>query len=205
MVYTAAEITAAGGSVGEINKLAFYVTNAPIYTIPGYEIKIKHTTSTYANPNFGNGGWTTVRSADDYLPVVGDWDFISFDTPFNWDGTSNIVIQICCSQVQPFYHRSGTCRIFAATNGYKYRWTDAAGNSCGVVPTVIQPYKPHIAFLFDTVTVWTGNVSTDWFNTNNWTAGVPTKNIDVRIPFCCAKLPCCCWSYSNLSRLKNRR
>lgn len=31
-------------------------------------------------------------------------------------------------------------------------------------------------------TVWTGTVSTDWFTSGNWTAGVPTTSLDAVIP-----------------------
>ena len=43
-VYTAAEINAAGGNgPNTLSQLGFYITNQPIYAIPGYTIKIKQT------------------------------------------------------------------------------------------------------------------------------------------------------------------
>ena len=32
------------------------------------------------------------------------------------------------------------------------------------------------------LTTWTGNVDTDWANASNWTNGLPTTNVDVKIP-----------------------
>jgi hypothetical protein len=38
------------------------------------------------------------------------------------------------------------------------------------------------AYEFDALTVWTGAVSTDWFASANWTAGVPTATLDALVP-----------------------
>jgi len=183
MVYTVAELNAAGiNTAGDINDLGFYVTQSPIYDIPGYTIKIKHTTVSSAYYNFGNSGWTTVKNAFTHSPISGGWDMFNFDTPFVWDGINNIVIQICWSQVAPNYNASGQCRVFNANSGYAYKWTDASGNSCGEIPNANYNTKPQIKFIFDTLTVWTGTVSTDWNNINNWTKGIPTQRIDAKIP-----------------------
>jgi hypothetical protein len=185
MVYTAAELTAAGATTStDINDLGFFVTQVPVYNIPDYEIKIKHTTSTDADNNFGNGGWTTVKNAHNYSPTAGDWDMFNLDAPFTWNGTDNIVIKICWSAVNPTYNATGQCRVFNYTDGYKYRWTDDDGNSCanGNNPNAVLNTKPQIKIILDTISVWNGSVSTDWFNANNWSAGVPTIKMDAQIP-----------------------
>jgi len=184
MVYTVAELNAAGiSNAGDINKLGFKIYQAPIYDLPGYTIKLKHTNNNDANNNFGNGGWTTVKNSFTYAPVEGDFDMINFDTPFAWNGTQNIVVQICWSQVQPTYNASGQLYVIDnVTNGYRYRWTDRNGGACGQAPNNIINFKPQIRFIFDTITVWNGSVNTDWFNANNWSAGVPDAKIDAKIP-----------------------
>lgn len=183
MVYTAAEINAMGViGAGDLNKLGFKIYQKPIYDIPGYSIKIKHTTATTANNNFGTNGWTTVVNPFTYSPTEGGFDMLNFDTPFAWNGSDNIVVQVCWSQVQPDYNASGQCFVFTSNNGYAYRWTDAAGNSCGATPNSTYNFKPQVELVFDTITVWNGSVSTDWFNADNWSAGVPNEKIDAQIP-----------------------
>ncbi len=184
MVYTVSELNAAGVfNAGDIHKLGFKIYQAPIYNLPGYTIKLKHTTSNNSNSNFGNTGWTIVKNGFTYSPTEGDFDMINFDTPFTWDGSHNIVVQVCWAQVQPTYNASGQCYVIDnVTNGYRYRWTDGNGGACGQSPNNIINFKPQIRFVFDTITVWNGSVNTDWFNASNWSAGVPNEKMDVLIP-----------------------
>jgi hypothetical protein len=186
-VYTAAELSAEGASsISPITELGFYIGQAPIYSIPNYTIKIKHTTATDVSAALGTTGWTTVKNGFTYTPVAGDWDMITLDDQtFVWDGTSSIGVEICWNQVVPNWNASGKVRIYSTTNGYRYRWTDAAGSSCGAVPTATSLNKPQVRIVFvpGTTTTWTGAISTDWFDQNNWTAGIPTQIMNAVIPF----------------------
>lgn len=181
-VYTKSELNSAGISgPATIRQIGYYVTQAPLYAIPNYQISIKHTTATNASGNL-EGGYTVVKNAFDYAPEAGGWDMLSLDTPFNWNGTNNIVVRICWTQVQPDYDATGQCRVYNASNGYKYRWDDNSGGACGLVPNTTNNNKPQIQFIFDTITVWTGAVNTVWNNANNWTRGVPNAYMDAKIP-----------------------
>ena len=183
-VYTAAEITAAGGSgPNTLSQLGFYVTNQPVYAIPGYTIKIKHTTSGNVNSALGTGGWTTVKTAFTYSPNPGGYDMIVFDTPFNWDGVQNIGVEICWSQIQPTWDGSGQCRIYTANRGYRSTRDDNANSICGTSPGNNRlNTKPQIQLIFKTASTWNGSVSTDWFDDNNWDIGTPDYKLDAIIP-----------------------
>jgi hypothetical protein len=181
-VYTVAELNAAGiTGPSTLRRLGYYVTQAPLYDIPGYQISMKHTTQANANNNL-EGGYTVVKNGFTYSPEAGGWDMIKLDNPFNWNGTQNIVVRVCWTQVQPNYDASGQCRIYNSTNGYRHRWDDNAGGACGLVPNTTTNDKPQIQFVFDTLTVWTGATNSNWNLASNWTKGVPTKYIDARIP-----------------------
>ncbi|MCT4582459.1 MAG: T9SS type A sorting domain-containing protein [Flavobacteriales bacterium] len=184
-VYTAAEINALGVS-GEamLTDFGFYVTESPVYSIPNYTIKMKNVTETNVAAAISQNGWTEVKAAFTYNPVAGGYDMFNLDTPFYWDGVSNIAVEICWSQISPTYNASGRLREYTVTNGYRYSWTDAAGNSCGESPATIRNRKPQCQLTFSPVvtTFWTGNINTNWFNAGNWTAGVPIKNINAQIP-----------------------
>jgi hypothetical protein len=54
---------------------------------------------------------------------------------------------------------------------------DAAGNGNPAAGLVSITYTAPITF-----TTWTGASSTDWFTAANWTAGVPTVNLDAVVP-----------------------
>ncbi len=181
MVYTADELTAEGAVAGPITQLGFFITNNPIYNLPDYTIQIKHTNAANAAGNL-EGGYTTVKTIASYAPSTGGWDMLTLDTPFEWNGTSNIVVRICWSRVTPSYDPSGQLRVYNATNGYKYRRNDSGGSACGSVPNTVSNTKPQIRFIFLSETEWTGAISSDWFNANNWTAGVPEQTMDALIP-----------------------
>ncbi len=173
-VYTAAEIQEAGvTSSNTLNQMGFYVTANPLYDIPGYTIKLKHTTRTNVNNALGTTGWTTVKNSFTYSPTPGGYDMIVFDTPFVWDGTSNIGVEICWSQVQPNWDASGQCRVYNSNRGYRYSWDDNAGSICGNTPGTRVNTKPQVQLVFKTTSTWNGSVNTDWFNDANWDAGTP--------------------------------
>ena len=182
MVYTAAELNAAGiTGPATINKLGYFVANPPIYDLPGYTVQMKHTTDSDASGNL-EGGYTTVKNSFTYSPGTNEWDMLTLDTPFAWDGTQNIVVRVCWSQVSPTYDPSGQLRVYTAINGYKYRRSDAAGTYCSDVPQFTLNTKPQIRMIFDTTTTWIGVVDTDWDNQNNWSSGLPNETMHVNIP-----------------------
>ncbi|MBW6483860.1 MAG: hypothetical protein K0B10_12485 [Vicingaceae bacterium] len=183
-VYTRAELNAAGiTGANTLTQLGFFIENNPLFNIPGYTIKIKNTNRNNVATNLGTTGWTVVKNAFTYSPdPLRDFDMIVFDTPFNWNGTQNIGIEICWSQVQPSWDASGQCRVFNSNRGYRFTQDDNGGSICGTTPTNRVNYKPQIQFVFKSTTTWNDSVSTDWFNPNNWDAKVPTAEMNALIP-----------------------
>ena len=123
-----------------------------------------------------------MKSAFTYNPTAGGYDMIEFDTPFIWNGTSNIGVEICCSQVQPDWSYSGSCRFYNTSNGYRYSRSDAVVTSCGVTPGTPNANKPQCQLVIVGDTEWTGTIDTDWANPGNWTRGVPNEFMDAIIP-----------------------
>src|SRR5690606_23258516 len=92
-LYTAAELTALGFQAGEsIYGLGYDVTSfTGSYVFSNFTIAMKHTTASALTTTWQTG-FTTVLSAQDYT-LSGTAPFTTshvFDTPFVWDGTSNI-------------------------------------------------------------------------------------------------------------------
>jgi hypothetical protein len=86
----ASELQALGAS-GNILSIAYDVVSANAATMNGFNIKIGHTTATsltaYAT------GLTNVYSGTHSASI--GWNGFNLSSPFNWDGVSNIVVEIC--------------------------------------------------------------------------------------------------------------
>ncbi|HCY89268.1 MAG TPA: hypothetical protein DHV17_03315, partial [Chitinophagaceae bacterium] len=93
---TAAELSAAGLQPGNITSIAFDVSTANTAALTNFNIGIKSTGLTALSTL--ESGFTTVFSQASYTPSASTGfaaNTINFSTPFNWDGTSNIIIQTC--------------------------------------------------------------------------------------------------------------
>lgn len=100
-LYTAQEITSAGGMAGAINSLAWSKSGTGEYTFNDAHLRvlIKHVTNSVwpTSPvpdwNTETVGATQVFSSTTYsIPTGTGWKLLPFTTPFQWNGTSNIVI-----------------------------------------------------------------------------------------------------------------
>lgn len=95
-IYTAAELQAAGLGAGNITSITIPVLTKPtsgtgVYN--NFSISMKNTTnSSFAAIAFETG--TTTVYTSNLTTVQGD-NNITLTTPFNWDGTSNLLIDIC--------------------------------------------------------------------------------------------------------------
>ena len=95
-VVLASEMTAKGLSAGNLQGLAFNIVqrgSTGSFTYKGLTIALAPTTATAVNPPHSTG-FVQVYSGNYTVSGTGTQTF-SFNTPFNWDGTSNVVIQIC--------------------------------------------------------------------------------------------------------------
>lgn len=94
ILYRASELTAAGVMPGYLTSLSFNCSAVNgINNIPGYTIKIKCTTASVVT-TMDNVGLTQVYNNPNYTPVTG-WNQHNFATPYFWDGTSNILVDLC--------------------------------------------------------------------------------------------------------------
>ncbi|KGO86723.1 hypothetical protein Q765_08825 [Flavobacterium rivuli WB 3.3-2 = DSM 21788] len=92
VVYTAAEITAAGGATGTISQFGWNVATPSVVTLPNYKIRLAQTTATNSATH-NNAALTEVYSGN--YTSVGGYNMFTLTTPFVWDGTSNILVDVC--------------------------------------------------------------------------------------------------------------
>jgi trimeric autotransporter adhesin len=93
-IYLASELTAAGFGAGNITSLGLNVISKTS-TIPytGLTISLKNTTNaSFAATTFETGA--ILAYSQNYSTVTG-MNTLNLSTPFNWDGTSNLLIEIC--------------------------------------------------------------------------------------------------------------
>lgn len=100
-IYTADQIQAAGHSAGTISSVSFFLesmgTNVTSFTFSNFIIKMGTTTSSiFANNNFLTSPSTVVYQANNLTLSASNvgWVHHRFSTPFVWDGTSNILIEV---------------------------------------------------------------------------------------------------------------
>lgn len=96
-IYRASELTAAGFSAGNITALSLNVTALGTSPLNSFSINIGNTAQTVAVANTAiTTGLTQVYSNAAQTMATGVNTY-TFSTPFNWDGTSNIVVSFVYS------------------------------------------------------------------------------------------------------------
>ncbi|TDU81022.1 subtilase family protein [Prosthecobacter fusiformis] len=113
-IYTPAE----AGPAGRLTALALEVNLPPGQTLTQFTIRLRHTTKT----DYLNGGltwestdWTTVHTGDETLTTPG-WTWFVFSTPFDYDGTSNLMVDFSFNNSD--YSTDGTTRT-TITSDYR--------------------------------------------------------------------------------------
>jgi gliding motility-associated-like protein len=152
-LYRASELTAAGMGPGNINSLKYNVISVGTAGIvEQHTIKIGGTSAVTLGATTWEPGTTTVYGPVNYQPVVGVNTF-TFTTPYFWNGTDNIVIEICGGEPG---NATGTWftenpiipwTVGLAFNGsHNYR-ADNLGNLCGTATTTntgTQTTRPNV-------------------------------------------------------------
>lgn len=153
-IITKAELTAAGySSVNKIIKsLAFNVSSASSQIMNGFTIKMKHTTaSSFGSTSFiSNTGMTTVFSGN--ISASGGWKTHNFTTPFTYNGTDNLLIEICFNNSA---YTTDSKTYYTATSSYNtlYLRSDvSAGGICNNTTGTRTYNRPNMKLVFSSST-----------------------------------------------------
>ena len=95
-VYTAAELIASGLSAGSITSMAYNITTlGDSATNADFTVKIGTTALSALTTTFvATTSFTTVYPSQTYTHTASGQQVINFSTPYIWDGTSNIIIEV---------------------------------------------------------------------------------------------------------------
>lgn len=177
-LYTAAELTAAGFAAGTINSLAFNVTTPVTTTLTDYTISMKNTSVTALTTTFETG-LTQVFYSAAYTPsaLTGFANNTFNITPFTWDGTSNVVIDICFNNTAYTTNAVATWAN-AFTGAAHYYNADAAGVCASTTAGLVVSNRPMIQMTGVTGTNYTPTLAWTWpaLNQNGPTASTVVSN-----------------------------
>ncbi len=134
MLVTAAEITAATGGAGDITAVAFNVSRSAATQL-SQTVNLKMGSTTATGLTGFVSGLTTVFSGT-YAVAGTGWQTFTLQTPFNWDGTSNVVIEFCTGnafsaypETSPVYATAVTGRTWGKAETGNLQGCDLAGGS----------------------------------------------------------------------------
>jgi hypothetical protein len=136
---TKAELNSLGFTGGNINSIGFNITSLGAGTLNNFTISMGHvaTTVTNLNSTYQTPTFTQVFNPINYSPTLGS-NIHTFNTAFNWNGTDNIVVNIC------HVGGSGSSSTFSvATTAFNSVGSAASASQCtsssGGAITTIRP------------------------------------------------------------------
>ncbi len=133
----ASELEDLGGGPGDITSLAFNVDNVnDCSPMPNFTIKLKQTMQNELTTTFEVGDYTEVFFQNDFLPVTG-WNTHTFTAPFDWDGGSNIIVEIVTTIIPGAYTQNAsvffTPTTFNSALRYQSDSVDAGSSTTGTL------------------------------------------------------------------------
>jgi len=115
-LYRASDLQAAGFTGGKITSLGFNVTNLNASTLlyRSYTIKLGCTSQIQLG-NFFEPNLNQVYDPKDYNVSVG-WNDHVFDRAYNWDGFSNLIVEVCFNNLVDPNYTQNVSTLYTATN-----------------------------------------------------------------------------------------
>jgi hypothetical protein len=143
-IYTAAEI----GGAGLITAIAYNVASASSFSCTSLKIYMAHksgSTFSSASDYVAYADMTLVYSASSKtIGASTGWETITLDTPFNYNGTDNLVIIICRQSSSytsslKYYYTSVTSSVLYRQNDSTAAYADASSTSYSFTASAIRP------------------------------------------------------------------
>jgi hypothetical protein len=149
MLYTKTEILNGGGAQGNITRIGFDVVTVASQLMNGFNIKMQNTTATSIT-SFITTGWTSVYSGAYTVPGTG-WQYIDLQTPFPWNGTDNLLVEVCFDNTS--WTANSTVNSTTMSNmNYHYHMDNGTG--CTMTGTYSTTSRPNVCL---TINLLVGN------------------------------------------------
>ena len=142
---TGSDFAAGGGGAGNITSIAFnvYAVNG-CGPLPDFTIRMGHTDLTDLSTTFVTGLSQVYYNAS-YQPVVG-WNTHVFSTPFNWNGSQNVVVEVTFNMQASYTENTSTYYTSTSPN-YRALYYRSDTTNWDTVTTGTQSYnRPNMQF-----------------------------------------------------------
>ncbi|MGQ9846165.1 MAG: Ig-like domain-containing protein, partial [Bacteroidales bacterium] len=152
ILYRASELQAQGLSAGYITALSFNFSSVSTTPMTNFEIQMANTNVSALTTTYETG-LTSVYTNPSYTPAGIGWQTIALSTPFYWDGTSNLLIQICDGENSSFSLSSGVYYSTTTYNSHHYGYMDN-GTGCAMTnPTYnyVGSNRPNIRITIESI------------------------------------------------------
>ena len=167
-LFLASELSGAGMSAGRITAVKFVVASLGTAGVSEqYTVKIGTTSASTLGSATWEAGATVVYGPVDYQPVAGTNTF-SFTTPFNWNGTDNVFVEVCNGDPNNATLTTFTSNpVINWTTGLSFNAShtyrvDGAGTLCNATTTTntgLQTSRPNTIFEWTPVAACSGTVT----------------------------------------------
>jgi len=145
MLWTASEISANGGNTGNIMQIGFNIVTVDTQVMHNFNIRMQNTNLSSLTNGFITSDWTGVYSGTYKVNGMG-WQFINLQTPFYWDGVSNLLVEICFSNTN-YSHGSYVQGTAVSAMDYYMGYDDILGLACTTYKTPWgSSYRPNTCF-----------------------------------------------------------
>jgi len=167
-IYSAAELITAGLSAGKLSSITFNCTQINgVTAYPNFNISLGCTSQTtysaFPTQNDLIPGTIPVYSAANYNVVLGANTF-AFTSPYEWDGTSNLVVEICFEFPGQFNYVLNCVVDQSNTTSYSSL-------------TIVSDTDPMCAGLTQTGSYWPSSAQMRPTATFGWCSSVATPNM----------------------------
>ncbi len=162
LLYPATDLNMGGAGTGfTIDSIGWWVVDQIGGNLQNYTIKMKNTSNT--NTAVYDGvGLTVVRAASPLVPAIDTaWYMIPLTNHFFWDGTSNLLIDVCWG-VNPSSSATGRVRHYSyGASTERILLKSSSSNTCSGPTTQTAAYRPYLRLTgvcVDTSVTKNGNV-----------------------------------------------
>lgn len=144
MLYRANELLPLFGSGGTIKELAWrvgtYNSNA---TLENFTISIKCVSPSQTTLTNWETGMKTVFGPKNYTPLTGPvWNFHQLDSLYDWDGVSNLVVEVCFFNPTTFGSLNNMMQYSTVANSVLF--STGATNQCGAGVATSSSQRPKL-------------------------------------------------------------
>ncbi len=138
------------GGIGNFTRIGFNITALNgVGLMENYTISMKNTTATALTTTPDNAGFTQVYNPTNLTISNTGIYYFNFTTPFTWDGTSNVLIQICeGATIGSFTNNASTTYSAAGFNAYAHYKSDITAACPTTTGSIVSTNRPNTYLMF---------------------------------------------------------